>query len=480
MKRKILSKVLFGYLVFAIFALASLKMYTFSHMKQTMEADEAERMYSYAVSIANNYGYRFYSNTITEDNLVDYLSTSSNLLNSDIWVISTDGIIVAQMSKSDSPPPSYIQDFDITEVFDNKYYSVGTFHSFFSEEYLSVYAPITIKYNVTGYIIMHKPISSISDSIKRATDISYQTAFIIILISSFFVGILIFILVRPIQKLCMVADEYAVDNFKPQISLPGHDELSYLGDIMSVMATKIDTQEESQRKFISNVSHDFKSPLTSIRGYIQAMLDGTIPTERYPKYLDIISNEADRLTQLTNNLLDLNRIGSRDNHIDIGEFDINEVIIGCAQSCEVQCIKKGITLQLLLFDGSLYVLGDRPKIQQVVYNLLDNAIKFSNTDTDSKITIETNCKGSKLYVTIKDEGIGIPSESINDIWHRFYKTDLSRGKDKKGTGLGLSIVKEIIQAHNETITVESTEGVGTAFTFSLPLTEDELEDVFIK
>ena len=133
---------------------------------------------------------------------------------------------------------------------------------------------------------------------------------------------------------------------------------------------------------------------------------------------------------------------------------------------------------MIFAESEIPVCGDVDKIQQVLYNLIDNAIKFS--PNGSTIRISTEEKNDKVFVSVKDHGIGIPSENIQKIWDRFYKTDLSRGKDKKGTGLGLSIVKEIIQAHNETITVESTEGVGAAFTFSLPLTEDELVDVFIK
>ncbi len=473
MKQKLLTKVLVGYLIFVLFALFSLRLYTASHMKQLIQTNEANRMYDKAVSIANNYGYRFYNNSITMESLVDSLTATANFLDTDIWVVTPTGGVTAISPTDSLLPPSYIQDFDISEIFGNTYYSIGDFHSYFSEDYLSVYAPITIKYNVQGYIMLHKPCSKLGDLTHQATDISFQTAFIILLTSSVLLLFIIFLIIRPLHIICRGANEYAQENFKPQINLNTQDELSYLASVMSIMANRIDTQEESQRKFISNVSHDFKSPLTSIRGYIQAMMDGTIPVERYDKYLGIISNEADRLTQLTNNLLDLNRIGSRDSKLELGEFDINQVIIDCAQSCEGQCDRKGISLELILCEESMYVRADKPKIQQVIYNLLDNAIKFSNADSDSTIKIETSCKNTKLYVSVKDEGIGIPKESINDIWHRFYKSDLSRGKDKKGTGLGLSIVKEIIQAHNENISVISAEGEGTEFVFTLALSEEE-------
>ena len=144
-----------------------------------------------------------------------------------------------------------------------------------------------------------------------------------------------------------------------------------------------------------------------------------------------------------------------------------------AASLEGTCQQKHIAIELVLTGSSLHVQADMGKIQQVLYNLLDNAIKFSHND--SVIKIETTEKHSKVFISVKDSGIGIPKDSLKLIWDRFYKTDLSRGKDKKGTGLGLSITKEIIQAHKENINVISTEGVGTEFIFSLPLVDEEEE-----
>ena len=152
-------------------------------------------------------------------------------------------------------------------------------------------------------------------------------------------------------------------------------------------------------------------------------------------------------------------------------FDINQVIRTTAASFEGTLGQKRISVELVLTGDTLPVQADMGKIQQVLYNLLDNAIKFSHHD--STIKIETTEKHQKVFVSVKDSGIGIPKESLKMIWDRFYKTDLSRGKDKKGTGLGLSITKEIIHAHNENINVISTEGVGTEFIFSLPLVDDE-------
>ena len=195
------------------------------------------------------------------------------------------------------------------------------------------------------------------------------------------------------------------------------------------------------------------------------MADGTIPPELYGKYLNIILFETERLTDLTGDLLTLNEFDTKNLLLNKEEFDIQEMIKNTAQSFEGACTRKHISIELLLMPGAILVFADKRKIQQVLYNLLDNAIKFS--ENESSVTVEVTVKGDKAFISVKDHGIGIPRREQNKIWERFYKSDLSRGKDKKGTGLGLSIVREVIQAHDEHINVISTEGVGTEFIFSL-------------
>ena len=151
-------------------------------------------------------------------------------------------------------------------------------------------------------------------------------------------------------------------------------------------------------------------------------------------------------------------------------FDINYIIRMTALTFEGICREKHISIELILSGKTLFVTADMEKIQQVIYNLTDNAIKFSHPD--SSITIETTEKNDKVFISVKDSGIGIPNDSLKKIWERFYKTDVSRGKDKRGTGLGLAIVREIIQAHDENINVISTEGVGTEFIFTLSVTKE--------
>ena len=222
--------------------------------------------------------------------------------------------------------------------------------------------------------------------------------------------------------------------------------MGYLANTLNYMSSELNKMEEYQHSFIANVSHDFRSPLTSIKGYLEAIKDGTIPPELYDKYLGILISETERLNKLTQGMLTLNSLDSK----------------GFLGTCNA----KDIVLDLTFAADIQMVYADLGKIQQVLYNLIDNAIKFSHED--SIIYIQTSIRYEKIFISVKDTGIGIPKDSQKKIFERFYKTDLSRGKDKKGTGLGLAIVKEIIQAHGENIDVVSTEGVGTEFIFSLP------------
>ena len=236
---------------------------------------------------------------------------------------------------------------------------------------------------------------------------------------------------------------------------------------LNVIGAELSKFDEYQRKFISNISHDFRSPLTSIQGYVQAMKDGVIPADNQEKYLDIILYETERLTKLTSNLIDMNNYDRDNIMLEQEAFDIHEAVKMTCESLEGTASNKKITFTYNFCEPEeLLVYADKQKILQVLRNLCDNAIKFSHEE--SEICLHTFTKGEKVFISIKDSGIGIPREDLNLIWDRFYKTDLSRGKDKLGSGLGLAICREIINAHKQTIDVVSTVGVGSEFVFTLP------------
>lgn len=328
--------------------------------------------------------------------------------------------------------------------------------------FLSIFCVAAVTPQLIRYYTPYVDVEAAGDKILIPT---YITALIVFVLSfAILIGVHFWVYL-PIRKITEAATQYASGNLDYEIPINTEDEIGYLSASLNYMSTHLKDMEDYQKKFIGNVSHDFRSPLTSIKGYLEAMADGTIPPEMQEKYFKILLFETERLTDLTEDLLTLNEFDTKSLLMDYTTFDINEVIRNTVSSFEGRCAQKRISIDLQLASKVLNVTADKRKIQQVLYNLLDNAIKFSPNEFD--VTVQTREKGKKVYVSIKDEGIGIPKDSLSRIWERFYKTDLSRGKDKKGTGLGLAIVKEIIQAHNENITVISTEGVGTEFTFSL-------------
>lgn len=241
------------------------------------------------------------------------------------------------------------------------------------------------------------------------------------------------------------------------------------------MATEFENSEQMRRTFISNASHELRSPLTSMQGFIQGVLDGTIPQSESRKYLNVVLSETKRLASMISSMLDLSRIESGKFPVKKSRFEINETIRRILIKFEPHITKKDITLNIDFINEYSYVYADKSKIEQVLVNLVDNAIKYSPSSTTIQIT--THIHGTKLYVSVKDEGIGISKKDQMLIWDRFYMADKARTPGKaKGTGLGLAIVKKIVDDHKEIIWVESDKGQGTTFIFTLELFNPGIHD----
>ncbi len=469
MKRTLYLKLLLGYVVFGILAFVTIATFTSHQTLNYIEKDAISSMYRESNLLSASYASNYFRGSMTLEDITSQFHSVSTYLDAEIWLIGGKGNILIT-TNIDSVPDGLIENFDISS-FGTKYYQKGNFYDTFSEKTITVFSPVTINYKVRGYLMIHKQISDLVRFKDGFLNISYLTLAIIFLCAFVMLGLFSFTVYLPIRKITQAAKEYSEGNFDTKINIHSNDEIGYLAGSINYMAAELSTLEEDQRKFIANVSHDFRSPLTSIKGYIEAIMDGTIPHEMQDKYLNIILFETERLNKLTQGMLELNKYGSKGSMLDISSFDINNTIKLVVQSFEGTCKKKRISFELILTGQTSFVSADMSKIQQVLYNLIDNAIKFSHPD--SSITIETTEKNDKVFISVKDTGIGIPKDSVKKIWERFYKTDLSRGKDKRGTGLGLAIVKEIISVHNENINVISTEGVGTEFIFTLPLTRQE-------
>ena len=465
MKKRLTSMFFAAYILLGILGFF-LVTFVGSHLLEArLEKSITSDIYQTAHRIAESDLVRHNITSTNVESVQNTLSLAANYPDTIIWIINSNGQIILSTRKDISPDhPIDLDGFDPASWGSN-YYQIGDFYGYFHDSRLSTIAPITEHLNTRGYVAVHYLMSDLYQSrssllwiIQLLFVITYLMTAVLFLFYSFYIR-------KPLYAITKGASEFANGNLSYQIPVKSENELGYLASNLNYMADKLNRNGEYQRQFISNISHDFRSPLTSIKGYVEAMIDGTIPVEIQEKYLKIISYEAERLEKLTRGLLTLNELDIHKRMLNIQDFDINQTIKSTAASFEGTCTTRQILLELILSGQTLYAHADLEQIQQVLYNLLSNAIKFS--PDHSTITIETTEKNGKIFVSVKDHGIGIPKSSLNKIWERFYKIDRSRGKDQKGTGLGLAIVKEIISAHGQHINVISTEGVGTEFIFTL-------------
>lgn len=464
MKNSLLKKYIFCYIVMAISMFAILNTYGIKRIQQGLIEEKQDILYEEAEIISNEYVGNYFMEKLSLNNLSTQLKTIDTFLNTQIWIVQKDSHVILD-TRNYSIAAKNFNINDYSPDFLGKTFSHSDSFPYLDTEMLSVIYPVTTDYETKGYIVMHTPLQDINYDIIYYTDMINISFLIIMLVMLVVFAYISYITVRPVRQLIRAAHQYCDGSEAFELNLKSNDEYRDLAGSIKYMAERLGNLNDYQKKFVANISHDFRSPLTSIKGYVEAMRDGTIPAEMQDKYLGIILFETERLTKLTSGLLELSRYENKGVFLEITSFDINAVIKQTAESFEGICLDKDIHIQLLFSSKELFVDADMGKIQQVLYNLIDNAIKFSHPD--SSIRVSTDSKSGKVFVSVKDYGCGIPKESQQRVWDRFYKTDVSRGRDKKGTGLGLSITKEIISAHNENINLISTEGVGTEFTFSL-------------
>lgn len=277
---------------------------------------------------------------------------------------------------------------------------------------------------------------------------------------------------RPLYEMTLAARSYAKGDFSRRITVEPEGELGTLAATFNQMADNLDQLETMRRGFVADVSHELRTPMTTIGGFIDGILDGTIPPELEQKYLLLVSEEVKRLSRMVNNLLDVARIQSGEITYQMQPFDLTETTHRVLLTMEDRIRENQIDLQLHLPEDSIYAVGDRDAIYRVIYNLVDNAVKF--TPAQGTITVSMTRRGEKLLLSVRNTGQGIPENEVGRIFERFYKTDKSRGENRKGVGLGLYMVKSIIDAHCEDLFVTSKEGEFAEFAFTLKEAEELL------
>ncbi|MCY6371975.1 sensor histidine kinase [Clostridium ganghwense] len=325
--------------------------------------------------------------------------------------------------------------------------------------------PIFYRGIFQGAVLINTTMNEIKEPLNRVYEIIWISAIFAIVLSS--VVIYYFsqrIIVKPLAKINGVADKISKGEVDKRVDINSNDEIGVLAHSFNSMADSLQQVENNRRVFISNVSHELRSPITSIKGFIGGILDGIIPKEKEQYYLSIAYEEIQRLTRLINDLLDLSAIEAGKFSLNIQEFDINEIIRLSIIKFETKIKSRKLNVDVWLEEKDVHVLVDRDKMIQVVTNLIDNAVKYVNDG--GNIEIRTKARGQKVFVSVYNDGPPISDEDTKHIWDRFYKSDKSR-TSKVSTGLGLSIVRTIIAQHGEEIWFKNKQNKGVKFIFTL-------------
>ena len=343
-------------------------------------------------------------------------------------------------------------------------------NGFYDTVRVVVAEPIDIDNTLAGYVFVSKDSSVIVGAYGTFMYVFVLT--ITAVMSLAMVLSLVFSkqMTKSLDEMAVAARKYSHGDFSMRVSTTDRaDEMGALTDSFNEMADSLEKAERSRQEFIANVSHELKTPMTTIAGFAEGLLDGTIPKEDENKYLTIIADETRRLSRLVREMLDMSRMSD---HVaapeNMKDFNLNEAIIATLLNFETRAEDKKLAVELHLPDDTLTVRGNEDAIRRVIYNLLDNAIKFAKEGGTLGVSLWQ--QGEKAYVSISDEGETIPPEDLPFIFDRFHKSDRSRSLDRDGVGLGLYLVKSILNAHDEDIAVTSKDGV-TKFVFTMTLTK---------
>lgn len=274
-------------------------------------------------------------------------------------------------------------------------------------------------------------------------------------------------MVSPLKTMVSASKKFAKGEFDARVpAMKGRNEISELAIAFNDMAESLGTMEKTRNTFLCNVAHDLRTPMTTISGFIDGILDGAVPPEKEEYYLRLISGEIHRLSRLVSQILEISRYEPGNRKFVFSEFDIAEMARIILISFEQKIDAKKLEVDFEAEEENMFVSADKDAIYQVFYNLCDNAIKFSENGGDFRIKI-ASVDDKRLSVTVYNTGAGIPERDQPFVFDRFYKSDESRGRDKSGFGIGLFIVKSIIEGHNEKITLDSKEGEYCRFSFTL-------------
>ena len=420
-----------------------------------------------SVLMATETYFHFSDGNEVSELFIDDIKGIAEISDSLVYILDKDGILLVTNDKNLTIGNILLDSATLENIKANpNSYSMSRINNTFGQQRYNIFRTITFDGGDAGIVIL----SSLTNLDSSLTGPMIRTILVasiwILLASCITVFILFQRIVDPLKKLSEAAKAFAKGDFKKRVYVTGNDEVAELANAFNNMAAVLEKNEELRNSFLGSVSHDLKTPMTVIQGFVDGIRDGTIPMEKQDYYLGIISSEVRRLTRLVNSLLEISRMQSGERKLNYTYFNVSEKARQVLLTFEKRIDEKRLEAEFNCPE-EITVHADTDAIHQVLYNLMDNAVKFVNKG--GKLTVTLEQRNKKVRIAVRNTGEGIPADELPHVFDRFYKSDRSRGLDKTGTGLGLYIAKTNINMHNGEISVQSKQGEYTEFVFTLPL-----------
>ncbi len=404
-----------------------------------------------------------------------YVASLARISNAHVMLAEIDGEVVF----STDGTRNYVHTQRVPDLVLNsvirrgRYMGMNDMNGIFTSKRFIAAAPVMAQRGTSqvmrGMVMVSTSAEGISQMWWEMAELFFITAVSVLIISVIASSITSAYQVRPINAIADAARRFGHGDFSVRIhgQEKRRDEVGALAEAFNNMADSLASAEQQRNEFIANVSHELKTPMTTIAGFADGILDGTIPPERERESLQVISAETRRLSRLVRQMLDLSRLQASGEKVTAQEtFELSEVLLRVLVSLEGRITQRGLDVETRIPERKIMVWGNPDSITQVCYNLLDNAAKFAQADSTILVSITT--EDDKAYVAVENHGQTIPEEELPRLFDRFHKADHSRSQDRDGVGLGLYIVKTVLGQLNENITVTSKDGI-TRFTFTLTL-----------
>lgn len=347
-------------------------------------------------------------------------------------------------------------------------FEISTLDGFFENQHICLIYRLSDGDGCVYYMLAHMSADGMYDYLWRMIAVFAAVLGLILIIVLPVLRYAVDRIVKPVREMTLAAKRFGEGDFSEKVTVADRSEMGFLANTLNEMAYALESIEENRKSFVSNVSHELRTPMTTIGGFVDGILDGTIPESRHREYLTIVSEEINRLARLVRSMLNISKYEAGELELQTEDFDLTALTIKTVLLFEKRIDDKGIDIRGLDADR-FFVKADMDLAQQVIYNLTENAVKF--VDKGGYISYGFERTEGFITVSIRNSGEGLKKNEIHRVFDRFYKTDESRGKDKTGVGLGLSIVRSIIKLHGGSVLVRSRQGEYTEFEFTLPVGE---------